>query len=187
MFKCIVDDEVELRQLAPRHAPALYSLVDANRSYLRKWLPWLDSNREVQDTRRFINLSRRTFAENKGIGTGIWYSEMLVGVVGLIDIDSPGGAASIGYWISEEYQGRGIVTRAVRALLDYAFQDLDLHRVEIRCASGNTGSQGIPDRLGFKKEGTLRAAERLYDRYRRFRGLWDSANRTEWLKAKKND
>jgi ribosomal-protein-serine acetyltransferase len=165
MYPCWVDDELELKPLHPQHASALFALIDANRSYLRKWFPWLDSNREEQDSKRFIDWSRRRFAENKDIVAGIWYRDMLVGLIGLHGIESPGGSAFMGYWISEEFQGRGIVTRAARPLLDHAFRDLGLHRVEIRCAPGNTRSHGIPARLGFKQEGTLREAERLYDRY----------------------
>ena len=155
--------------------------MEANRSHLRKWLPWLDSNREEQDTRKFIAWTRRQFAEKKDLAAGIWHREMLVGVIGLHGITSPGGAAFMGYWISEECQGQGIVTRAARVLLEHAFKNLELRRVEIRCAPGNLRSHGIPSRLGFRQEGTLREAERLYDRYED--SIVYGMLRTDWLEA----
>ena len=178
MFTYKVDDEVELRLLNTCHAPTLFALVDANRSYLREWLPWLDSNREEQDSVRFIAWSRHQFAENKDIVAGIWYRGTLVGLVGLHGMTAASHSASIGYWLARDFEGRGIVTRATRAVLDYAFQELQLNRVEIRCAPGNVKSHGVPLRLGFTREGTLRRAERLYDRYED--SIVFATLRTEW-------
>lgn len=165
MFSFTVDDEIELKLLELQDAESLFKRIDENREYLRKWLPWLDSNREENDTKQFIEWSRKQFVDGTDIVAAIWYQQSIVGTVGLHGIVSPGGSASIGYWISEEFQGRLIVTRAVRALIDHAFGVLKLHRIEIRCAPGNTQSHGIPLRLGFARERTLREAERLYDRY----------------------
>jgi ribosomal-protein-serine acetyltransferase len=71
----------------------------------------------------------------------------------------------IGYWLAEDQQGNGVMTRACRALVSYGFDTLQLHRVEIRCATGNERSCAIPKRLGFEHEGILREAEWLYDHY----------------------
>jgi ribosomal-protein-serine acetyltransferase len=57
------------------------------------------------------------------------------------------------------------MTKACRFLVDYAFAELKLNRVEIRCATGNHKSRAIPERLGFKLEGTVRQAEWLYDHF----------------------
>lgn len=165
MFSFTVDDEIELKLLELQDAESLFKRIDENREYLRKWLPWLDSNREENDTKQFIEWSRKQFVDGTDIVAAIWYQQSIVGTVGLHGIVSPGGSASIGYWISEEFQGRLIVTRAVRALIDHAFGVLELHRIEIRCAPENTRSHGIPNTLGFTREGILREAERLYDRY----------------------
>jgi ribosomal-protein-serine acetyltransferase len=71
----------------------------------------------------------------------------------------------IGYWIAQEHQGKGIVTEACRAMITHAFRELDLHRVQIRCATGNIKSCAIPQRLGFAHEGTAREAEMVNDRF----------------------
>jgi ribosomal-protein-serine acetyltransferase len=57
------------------------------------------------------------------------------------------------------------MTRAVKALIDHAFGELGLHRVEIRAAAENRRSRAIPERLGFEQEGILREAERVGERY----------------------
>ncbi|NTV03369.1 GNAT family N-acetyltransferase [bacterium] len=165
MIVCRIDDELELQLLDPHHAPALFALTEANRAHLRAWLPWLDTNREQPDTERFIEWSQRQFVAGKDVIAGIWHRGVLVGVAGLHDISAANRTASIGYWLAESCQGRGITTRATGALLDHAFCALGLHRVEIRCAPGNARSRAVPGRLGFTHEGTLREAEALYGRH----------------------
>ena len=71
----------------------------------------------------------------------------------------------MGYWLDKEAQGTGLMTRSCSALLEHAFAELDLNRVEIRCAVDNARSRAIPERLGFRLEGQLRQAEWLYDRF----------------------
>ena len=57
------------------------------------------------------------------------------------------------------------MTRACRALVDYAFSELGLNRIEIQCAVQNVKSRAIPERLDFTQEGVIRQAEWLYDHY----------------------
>jgi ribosomal-protein-serine acetyltransferase len=57
------------------------------------------------------------------------------------------------------------MTKGCQALISYAFNDLELNRIEIRCATGNRKSCAIPERLGFVKEGVVRQAEWLYDHF----------------------
>jgi ribosomal-protein-serine acetyltransferase len=80
-------------------------------------------------------------------------------------IDRVARNAIIGYWLAEEYEGRGLITRAVRALIDHAFGEWQLHRVEIRAAAENVRSRAVPERLGFTQEGVLREAELVGGEY----------------------
>jgi ribosomal-protein-serine acetyltransferase len=91
--------------------------------------------------------------------------ERMIGAAGFAGIDWIARSTSVGYWLAEEHQGQGLMTRAVRALVDHAFGELDLHRVEIQVAEGNRRSRAIPERLGFQHEGTLREAECVGGRY----------------------
>jgi ribosomal-protein-serine acetyltransferase len=157
--------EVELDLLDEPHAGELFALVDGNRAYLRQWLPWLDQNTEVGHTRAFIQAARKQHADGNGFTCGIRWRGQLVGVVGLHAIDWANRKTSVGYWVAEAHQGKGIVTRACAALLPHLFDDLFLNRVEIGCAPGNAKSAAVPERLGFVREGLLRQRERLYDRF----------------------
>jgi len=165
MFSIKIRDDLELGLLEQRHAEELFALVDQNREYLREWLPWVDNSRSIADTQEFIKSSLEQFASNGSFGTGILYQGKLAGAIGFHYIDWSNRATSIGYWLAASFQGKGLMTKACRTLVDYAFNELGLNRVEIRCATENTKSRAIPQRLGFKQEGTIRQAEWLYDHY----------------------
>ena len=160
-----IDDDTELRLPEEGDARELFALISANRAYLREWLPWVDSERSVEDTRAFISGALQQFANNEGFQMGIWYKGQLAGVIGYHEIDWGDRKVEIGYWLAESFQGKGLMTKACRALVGYAFDEWKLHRVEIHCATGNKRSCAIPERLGFQWEGVMRDAEWLYDHF----------------------
>ena len=96
---------------------------------------------------------------------GIWHEGRLAGVVGHLGIDRENLSTELGYWLGEEFEGRGLATAACRALVDHAFGELGLNRVSIACATENKKSCAIPERLGFRREDIRRQAEWLYDRF----------------------
>jgi ribosomal-protein-serine acetyltransferase len=165
MYEHRVDADIALRPLAPDDARAVFSLTDENRDYLRTWLPWVDAVRAEADTAEFIRTTERRTAEGHGFSFAIWYRQSIVGTVGHHYVDRPNRSTQIGYWVAAPLQHRGIATRACAGIIDVSFSTLDVHRVELRCATGNTRSCRIAERLGFRHEGVLRDAEWLYDHY----------------------
>jgi ribosomal-protein-serine acetyltransferase len=165
MFYFNVNDSIQLRLLETRYAEEIYNLTDNDRAYLREWLPWVDGTKSPEDTKAFIQLTLKGFAENNGFNAAIFYEGKIVGCIGLHWIDWNISKTSIGYWMASDYQGKGIMTKSCKAVIDYIFQELKLNRVEIRVAELNRKSRAIPERLGFTHEGTVRSAERLYDHY----------------------
>ena len=165
MLKTKIDNDLELCILEPRHAEQVYALLDESRLYLREWLPFVDSSTSVDSTIAFIKQSLKQYADNQGSSLGIWYKGELAGIIGLHWINWDNKYTSIGYWLGERFQGKGIMSRACKALIDHCFDELNLNRIEIRVATGNLKSQAIPKRLGFTQEGVLRSAERINDRY----------------------
>jgi ribosomal-protein-serine acetyltransferase len=153
-----------LRLFEEADAPEVYGVVAANRDDLSEWLPWPPAQ-TLERTLAFIRLSRRQLADNQGFQAAITDQVRIVGTIGYHRVDWQNRSTSIGYWIAPQSRGRGIVTLAVRALTDHAFEAWKLNRVEIRAAVGNTRSRAIPKRLGFSEEGILRQAELIGERY----------------------
>jgi ribosomal-protein-serine acetyltransferase len=165
VFSHKLTENTELRLLEERHAEELTDLTDRNREHLRAWLPWVDANRTLEDRKSFIRGTLKQFAQNKGFVAGIWHKGRSAGVIGYDAIDWENRTTAVGYWLGEEYQGKGLVTAACRALVDHAFWELGLNRVSIACATENKKSCAIPERLGFRREGVRRQAEWLYDHF----------------------
>ncbi len=165
MFNRLVTDSIHLRILELRDVEQLYALTHTSRQHLREWLPWVDHVESVDDSRQFIQSTLSQYAGNNGFQLGIWYRETLAGVIGLHHIDWPNRSTAIGYWLGQDFQGLGIMTKACQSLVDFLFDDYQLNRVEIEVATQNFKSQAIPDRLGFVNEGCRRQAEWLYNHF----------------------
>jgi ribosomal-protein-serine acetyltransferase len=153
-----------LRALEASDAPELQALVEANREYLSRWLPWAPAQ-ALAECEKFIADAEAQLVRNDGFQVAIAPGSPIVGIVGFHSIDWTNRSTSIGYWLAESAQGRGIMTTAVRALIDHAFGEWSLHRVEIHCAPANRRSRALPERLGFREEATLRETELVEGRW----------------------
>jgi ribosomal-protein-serine acetyltransferase len=165
MFPTRLTDDVTLELLEVRHSDELFRVTDSNRAHLRQWLPWVDGSKGPEDTKAFIQLTRKQLLDNNGFQTAIRCRGEIVGVVGHHSVNWANRTTSLGYWLSRDAQGRGIMTEACRMYTGHAFVMWNLNRVEIRCAVENRRSRAIPERLGFQSEGTIREAEWLYDHF----------------------
>jgi ribosomal-protein-serine acetyltransferase len=153
-----------LRLLEERDAQELYSVIEANRDRLARWMPWA-AGQTLDDTLSFIRDTREQLTSNDGFQTAVIDDGRIVGMVGFHGISWQHRSTSIGYWLAESAQGHGTMTHAVRALVDHAFRAWRLHRVEIRAGVDNARSRAIAERLGFTQEGIAREAERIGGRY----------------------
>lgn len=165
MFYHLVDDEVQLKLLETRDAESMFRLIDASRAYLQEWMPWAAGTKTPDNSRMFIESTLQQFAANHGFQAGILYQGELTGVIGFHEVNWEHRQVSLGYWLGETFQGKGLVTRACREMVEIAFSVYGLNRVEIRAGVENLKSRAIPERLGFVQEGVCRQAERNGDRY----------------------
>jgi ribosomal-protein-serine acetyltransferase len=156
--------DVRLRLLGDADAPELYRVIDRDRERLAQWMPWAHAQ-TLEGTRAFIRATRRQLAEDDGMQTAVDVGGRIAGVVGVHGVSWLHGSTTIGYWLAEEFTGRGIMTAAVRAYTRHAFGMWGLHRMELRAAVDNTRSQAVAERAGFVREGVLRGAERVGDRH----------------------
>lgn len=165
VFKYDISENTYLKLLDLTDVEELFELTDRSRDMLREWLLFIDNVKTVKDTERFIRDAMLQYAENNGLQAGIYYEGKLAGVIGYHQINKEHNWTSIGYWLGSDFVGKGLVTNSMRAFIDYAFDYLKVHRIEVRVAVGNIRSRTIPKILGFKEEGRLREAEWLHDRY----------------------
>jgi ribosomal-protein-serine acetyltransferase len=155
----------ELRPLAPADAAELHALVESDRPRLIRWMPWA-AEQTLEGTAAFIRRALEQEATDDGFQRAVIAGGAIAGTVGFHRVDRENLSTSIGYWLGQEYEGRGLMSAAVRQLIDHAFSVWGLHRVELRIAPDNERSRALAGRLGFTEEGLLRDAERFGDEYR---------------------
>jgi ribosomal-protein-serine acetyltransferase len=160
-----VEDNLLLETVEPAHSFDIFNLIESNRNYLREWLPWVDKNISLNDTIGFIEYSQQQYLSKEGLNCVIKLDQKIVGMIGLHRIDGINKITSIGYWIGESFQGKGIITKSCRALVDFCFNSLGLNKIEIECGTANNKSQAIPQRLNFKMAGLKKQAVYLNGRH----------------------
>lgn len=165
MLIITVKNDIKLKLRDIDDSEELFALIDSNRLHLRQWLSWVDSVKEVEDVRLSAERAQEQFEANNGAQFGIWFHNKLVGTIAFHYYDWTNRSTMIGYWIDQNHQGKGIMVNSCIALMDYAFADLKMNRVEISCAPQNIKSRAIPQRLGLKEEGIRREVQWLYNHY----------------------
>ena len=165
MLRHRINPSLELRQLSPADAAALFALIDTHRAKLREWLPWVDATVKLADTESYITGTLRDFAATRAYTCGIWADGRLVGVIGQNRIDWAHRIAFPFYWLAPDSEGRGLMTQCFRAVIDDAFGQLQVKQIVIAVATGNVRAQRLPAKLGFKQVSTLKKAEWLYDHH----------------------
>ena len=165
MFSRKVAPGIEFRLFEFKDAEPVFAVVERNRAYLREWLPWVDVTESPEHIRGFITRVREQFASGRGPQCAIVVHGAIAGSIGVHPVDWPNRNCSIGYWIDQSFQGKGVMTQCCSAMLDYLFDDLELHRVTIQCGTTNIRSCAVPERLGFVREGILRESEWVNDRW----------------------
>lgn len=147
------------------------SLMEDSYEHLQRWMPWARTLPEIQATRERMEQSIQFFHERKEhlrfmIVRRSDATLMGTAIFNFLDWDTP--KAEIGYWIGKDFTRQGYMQEAVRAMLDYGFNQMKLHRIEICTDSENLASRRIPEKLGFTLEATLREERRHHlnpDRY----------------------
>ncbi|KZM49893.1 GNAT family N-acetyltransferase [Labrenzia sp. OB1] len=164
-MKFDIAPDLFLKFLQRSDAEDLFRVVDANRDFLRSWLPWLDRNCSPDHSRKFIESIHGQKNADLGFACGVYWKDSLVGMCGFHEINKQEQSVVIGYWLSEDCQGNGIISQCTSFFIGYAFDKLSLEKVWIPVAEGNIRSRKVCERLGLVSEGISQRAEWLYDRW----------------------
>ncbi|HEY0428622.1 MAG TPA: GNAT family protein [Pyrinomonadaceae bacterium] len=165
MFSYQVDKNLKLVLPQPQHAEDITAVVRENLEQLQRWVPWATADYSVETAREYINRTLKEFAENGTFGMNVVFDGKFVGALGFHQLDMTNKSAHVGYWLAKEAQGRGLMTRCCRILIDYLFDEMNLNRIQINCNVENVKSRAIPERLGFKLEGIHRQVEFFDNRF----------------------
>ncbi|MEV0849867.1 GNAT family protein [Streptomyces sp. NPDC049954] len=176
------EDGAQLRPLEPRHAAELLAHVDRGRDYIGAYIGFADAVRDEDSARALLRRYAEQRAADGGRIYGLWLDGLLVGGVLFRLFDAAAGTCEVGCWLEPRGVGRGLVTRAVRVLIDWAVEERGIHRVEWVAASANTASLKVAERLGMTREGVLRESH-LHRGVRYDTEIW-SVLAPEWRAAR---
>lgn len=149
-------DGAEMRPLEPWHAQEFLTHMDRGREFVGQHIALPDFVTDPESSRSYLQSYAEKAATDSGRIDGIWADGTLVGGVLFRTMDVSRGAAEAGCWLEPSAVGRGLVTRALRVLVDWAVEQRGIHRVEWLVSTANGPSIAVARRLGMTKEGVLR-------------------------------
>ncbi|MBI1936869.1 MAG: GNAT family N-acetyltransferase [Ignavibacteriales bacterium] len=121
------------------------------------YLPW-ESHKSQDDTLSFLKMVSEKFSTSDNINWGIEFKSKrkIIGSIEIRKWNDINRCGDIGYALSPAYWNKGIMSEALRRVIKFAFEELNLNRVEAHCDENNTGSYRVMEKAGMKYEGTLR-------------------------------
>ncbi|MFZ9035688.1 MAG: GNAT family N-acetyltransferase [Francisellaceae bacterium] len=156
-----VANKIRLELIQAKDVESIFALTSANRLHLLPWMPWAGEAFSRAGIEQFVKLAEQQHKDNRALNFKIIYRDNYVGNISYNQLDHTLQTAIIGYWLARNYNGLGIMSCCVTALLDYGFNVLNMNKIRINCATQNSKSRAIPERLGFHLDGILRAEEKV--------------------------
>lgn len=127
----------------------LFTVIDANRSHLRRFLPWPDKTKTAADTRAFLKLVAESVRRGKSIYYKLYYHALLCGIIDAHFFGKGNKTAEISFWVAEKYCRRGICTNACLNILS-KLKINGLSTAFIVCEAANIASIRVARKLGFR-------------------------------------
>jgi ribosomal-protein-serine acetyltransferase len=152
-----VNDRILLKEIGLDDIEVIFSTIDTDRKFLEEWLPFVEHTLDISYSRRFV--VGYLNSDRIDVTFAIYYQNNFAGIIGLKDTDFDNKKTEIGYWLSESFQHKGIMTLSGNAVINYIFDEMHLNRIQLKAATGNVKSQAVAKRLGFLQEGIERESE----------------------------
>lgn len=152
---------ITLTPIDVNDGPELWDAVEGSRWHLERWLPWVPFNSTRDASLRYGDACAIDWDAGRAVRFAIRdkKSGELYGVVGLDSCVHLHRSCELGYWLRREATGRGLMTEAARAAIEFAFSRMGVHRIRCAAATDNVASLRVIGRLDFRFEGIARQAE----------------------------
>ena len=161
----IFNNNITLKKITLDNSKIKFDTIIENKDFLQEWLEWPKFYHEEKNVIDYVSSIIDRFNNDEEYVYDIYYNDEFTGCIGLQNISKMDNRCEIGYWLSKKYNGKGIMTSAVKAILEYAFNELNFHKVSILCAPLNHKSNAIIKRCGLELEAVLRENELLNGKY----------------------
>ncbi len=155
-----------LRKMRLDDAGAMFAY--ASDPEVTRYVLW-DTHRSIEDSESFLRFATEGYERGDFGGWGVVLKDdgVFVGTCGMDVGYTPEHArAELGFVLSREHWGKGLMPEAVRAIIRFGFGRMGLNRLEARCIAENTASARVMEKAGMTYEGTLREREFIKGAYR---------------------
>lgn len=156
MVSIIIDNNILLRSYQLDDAPELYNAVNRSRKHLQPWLEWVSKTTKPEQSLQFIQQSLHQLNTQEALALGIFFNDRIIGGIGMHHWDQSTKRAQVGYWISEEFEGKGIINSCLTRFIDFLFEKIGLNKIEVHFVPANLRSAKVAERLGCRVEGVIR-------------------------------
>jgi ribosomal-protein-alanine N-acetyltransferase len=158
-------DRMILRRMTPNDAEAVFAY--ASDPEVTRYVIW-ETHRSIEDSRAFLDLVTSKYESGGEPEWGIVYKgdHRFIGTCGIVSLEPHHARAELGYALSRDYWGRGLMAEAVCAMISFGFDKMNLNRIEARCIAQNTASSRVMEKAGMLYEGTLRQRELIKGEHR---------------------
>ena len=143
-----------------------YEIIEKNRDRMLDNFPIMLSNtHDVLSGELYIRKKIEEWEERSAFNFGIWLKDdgNYIGHISVKNIDWIIPRGEIAYIISQEYEGKGIMTEALTAIIKFSFENLSMSRLFLRVMTNNSRSYELAERCGFSREGILRKDHKTYE------------------------
>lgn len=138
------------RRWTPDDLQTSLDAINASFEPLHDWMPWLPEPRTLEEQREWMEQQYDRWPAGFSYNYGVFDADgTLLASIGAHDRVGPGGL-EIGYWCHIDHTGKGVITRAARALTNILLGLPGVERVEIHCDQANERSAAVPRRLGYR-------------------------------------
>ena len=166
-----IADELETKRIILKKykrgdGKIFYKTIEKNRDRMIDSFPILLSNTyDVHSAEYYIRKRIEEWEERSAFNFGIWLKEeeQYIGHISVKNIDWIIPRGEIAYIISGEYEGKGIMTEALTAIIKFSFENLSMNRLYLRVITTNKKSYNLAERCGFSREGILRKDHKIYN------------------------
>ena len=183
MFAIPLTDDAELRPLEVWQAEEFFAHIERAREQVNRWIGFAAASPDLAGARATLQRYADKQAADTGRIFGIWDRGVLVGGCMYPNFDAERGTCEIGVWTEPAGQGHGLVSAAVRHLLDYALIERGMERAEWHCDPENERSWAVAKRVGMSAEGIMRSAYVAHGK-RHDSQIW-AILRDEWIAQRK--
>jgi len=160
-----VNDNIRLVNPKVERSIEMLNLINSNRNFLNKYITFAENKNDLKNVSSFLREIASFNIGGQKFNLLIEYDGQLIGLIGFHRIDRANARAEIGYWMAEQYQGRGIMSMSLPIFLHYGFEALAINKVELLTLTDHHKNMKMVEGLGFVKEGMLKEHFFMFDSF----------------------